>query len=407
MGSLNYTEIVKFALSWVSNREAIKYALIVWAVSIISIVLVAGAFLLAFGPLISSLVSNPTNFLFEITANPDFFAANILSTVFLFAVLILVLTVASVVVNLYISVLMNFFAFRSSNTQYAEFPLSRLVWFFVLLLAEAFLVSFFWVHRKAWLLGVAILVAMLFAVLSLFNLALLLVALILFGLIALALIVAPVYLFFSGSQDNEAIVVNKYFLLFPPSLVVLVLLSILQPLFLILFAFVFVAYFAVMIYCSIRVFCNTPVFLSRGTGPLDSIRTSLSLTKGKVLDIFAAMVIGGVVSVIVFALASMILTAIFSFAVGPLIPENIWGAGDFLQSISMIDSAAAGGESISGEEMQLALESIRTGIAQSIAESIAELIVTPFAMLFGVFMTVGIYLQLIPKERARPAVPKK
>lgn len=406
MGDLDYGEIVKFSFSWVSNKESLKFALLIWLVSIIAFALFAGAFLFAFGGIISSVVSDPLNFLLEMTTAPEFFLGSVISAIFLFSALIFVLVVASIIVNLYISVLVNFFAFRSSKTKYAEFPLSRLVWFFVMLLAEAFLVSFFWVHRKVWLLGAAILAAVLFLVLSIFNLAFLLVAFLIFGLVGLVLLVAPLYLFFRGDQDSCAIIVNKYFLLFSPALIVLGLLSILNWLFIFLFGLVFIAYGVAMIYCAIRIFCNTPVFLSRGAGPLESIRISLSLTKGRVFDIFVAMVIGGIVSIIVFALASAILVAIFSFAVMPLIPENVWGAGDVLQSLSMFDSMASGELTPPGD-MQATLGSLRLGISQSIAESIAEFIIAPFSMLFGVFLTVGIYLQLVPKARAKPADPKK
>ena len=407
MGDLDYGEAVKFAFSWATNKESLKFALIVWLVSIVSIVLFAGAFLIAFGPLLSSLFSDPINFLME-AVSPDFFVVSFLPALFLFFVLMVILIVASIIVDLYISVLMNFFAFKSAKIQAAEFPLSRLGRFFVLLLAESFLVSFFWIHRKVWILGIALLVAALFAVLSIFNLAFLLVALLLFGLVGLALVVAPIYLFFTGEKDSDAVIVNKYFLLISPAFAVFILLSILQPLFLLLIVFVFIAYFVAIFYCSIRIFCNTPVFLSKGTGVLDSIKTSLSLTKGRVIDIFIAMFIGGIVSILLFAIASAILTLIFSFAIAPSVPENMWGAGDFLESISAIESITADpGEAVSATEMQVALESIRTEIVKSIAETIAEVIVAPFVMLFGVFLTVGIYLQLTPKGRPKPAAPKK
>jgi hypothetical protein len=184
--------------------------------------------------------------------------------------------------------------------------------------------------------------------------------------------------------------------------------SILHPLFILLLVLLFAAYFVISIYCSIRVFCNTPVFLSKGTGALDSIKTSLSLTKGRASEVFAALFIGGIVSFLLFAIASAVITLLFSFAIAPMVPENIWGAGDLLQTLSVVDSiTAAPGEAVTAYEMQVALESIRIGIVQSISESIAEAIVAPFAMLFGVFLTVGIYLQLTQKGRPKPAAPKK
>ncbi|MDP6671167.1 MAG: hypothetical protein QGI60_05135 [archaeon] len=406
MGGLDYGEAVKFAISWATKKESLKFALIVWLVSIVSIVLFAGAFLRAFGPLISSILSDPATFLLTVDA-PDL-VVSILPAVFLFMVLMVVLVVASIIVDLYILVLMNFFAFKSSNTPYADFPLSRLGRFFIMLLAEAFLVSFFWVHRKIWILGVVMLAAVLFAVLSLFNPVFLLVALLLFGLVGLAVLIVPLYLFFTGEQYSDAVVVNKYFLLVSPVLAVLVFMSILHPLFILLLVLLFAAYFVISIYCSIRVFCNTPVFLSKGTGALDSIKTSLSLTKGRASEVFAALFIGGIVSFLLFAIASAVITLLFSFAIAPMVPENIWGAGDLLQTLSVVDSiTAAPGEAVTAYEMQVALESIRIGIVQSISESIAEAIVAPFAMLFGVFLTVGIYLQLTQKGRPKPAAPKK
>jgi hypothetical protein len=407
MSDLDYGEIVKFAFSWATNKESLKFALIVWLVSIVSIVLFAGAFLLAFGPLLSSILSDPANFLIQLSFNTDSFVANLLPAIFLFLILMVVLIVATIIVELYISVLMNFFAFKSANIKPAEFPLSRLGRFFILLLAESFVVSFFWIHRKVWILGAAMLVAVLFAVLSLLNPIFLSVALLLFGLVGLALVIAPIYLFFTGEKDSDVVVVNKYFLLFTPAFAVLILLSILNWLFILLLVLVFFAYFVAIFYCSIRVFCNTPVFLSKGTGVLDSIRTSLSLTKGRVIDIFIAMLIGGIVSILLFAIASAILTLIFSFAVTPMVPENFWGAGDFMQSLSAIDSAVAPDTAVTVNETQIALKELRTGAVQSIAESIAGMIVAPFAMLFGVFLTIGIYLQLTPKGRAKPAAPKK
>jgi hypothetical protein len=287
-----------------------------------------------------------------------------LPAVIIFLAIPLAIKFVSVIVDLYISALVNFFAFRSAKITYPKFSLSRLGRFFILFLAEAFLVSFFWVHRKIWILGVAAVIGIILACLSIINPALLTVSFLIFWGIALVLIIAPLYLFFAGEHNSDAVGVNKYFLLFLPVLVVLILLSSLHWLFIILLAIVLVAYLVVIFYCSIRVFCSTPVFLSKGTGALDSIRTSLILTKGRVVDVFIAMLIWGLVSILLFVVPLTILDSILWYIHTP-------------PSIGIFSVV------------------------------VIPFVIGPLITLFGVFLKVGVYSQLLSKTKVKPTASKQ
>jgi hypothetical protein len=388
---MDYEQVIKFSFAWLFKKETLKYALIIWAQFLLFSLLFYGGALLVFGSVISAFLANPLAFISEIILSPETLLSQLIPLVLLFVAYVGIVLLAGYFVGLYISVLLNFYAFRSTGISYAQFPVKRLLKLFVLQLATGFLVLFSWVHRKAWVIPVLFFLGEVFLLLALFSPFFALVGAVFILLSALILVVFPLYLFFKGAGTN-AIVTHRYFLLFAPLFVVLLLVSIIQPLFLILLLLLLIAYICAIIYNALGAWVSTQVFLGKGTGILESIRGSLGLTDEKKLSVALALLLGGIIGALVFWVVAIIAEAMLSLVFIQIIPDNLWGLTDLVQLL------LAASQSSAYAAPSLSLAVLKQGLANIMAQQVWAVVIAPFSTLFGVFLTVGIYFNLLPPE---------
>jgi hypothetical protein len=393
---VDYGQVLNFSFAWLSKRETLKYAVLLWAVTVFfSLLFIAGFFFFFWG-IISSFLASPLLFLSELMLNPLGFLVRFLPSILLFVLFAVAVSIASYFVTLYISALLYFFAFKNAKLGHAAFPPQRTVGLFVLQVAGLFLVLFSWVHRKAWLLLGLLPLGLLFMVFGLVNPLFYTLGSLLFLAAVAGFIVFPLYLFFADERQQGAVIVNKYFLLFAPAFFALLLLlgflrGVPALLTLALLLLLLLVYAGIIVHNWVRLWFSTPVFVQKGASIFDSLRGSIALTQGRTLNVILALLIGGIVGGIVFYVASAVLALLFSLIFFGVIPSDLWGFSAFLASLSALPQFSAA-------PLQSQIKVARMAIARAVGESISQVLVTPFSMLFSVFLTVGIYLNLIQSE---------
>jgi len=389
---MDYEGILRFSFSWLFNRETLKYAAIKWAVAAVFFLLWAASFFALFGPVFSQFLADPINFFQNLALNPAGFLVVMLPAMLVFSVLSAVLFFAEFLIGFYISALFHFYGFRSANISYANFPVSRVLKLFVLWAASMFLTWFSWVHRKAWLLFLLPLAAIVLFPLVALNPFLVVVPILLVSVFLLALVAIPVYIYLNPNAPGF-IVTNRTFMLVQACFTALILLSIIFPLFLLLLFLVFFAFLFVFAYNLVKVAFAMLVFLRGNTGILGSLQESIGLSAGKTSDVLLAFLIGGIAGMLVFLLAGAIVQAIIFLIVMPFIPDSLWGFGGLLDTLRAMQPEDA---------VFLSSFFLKQQTASTIASSVWQIVAAPLYLLFGVFLTIGIYLQLVPQE-ANPA----
>lgn len=383
----DYGEILKFSFSWVKRTETLKYAALKWAVELVLILLVLASVFVAFAPLILGFLANPADFIANSASNLVQLGIGLMGGIVILLFLFAVLSIASLFVELYLSVLFSLYALRQANLPTAPFNFNRLIRLFVLQITGGFLVMFSGVHKNVWLIFAGLALAMVLLILGFVN------PLFIFAGIALALLsyfslfIFPLYLYFKA-DSKDTIIIHKKLLLLPPTTIFLFLLFIflgpVNPIFailiMLLLMIIILAYICVIIYNTLRVVFSEIEFISSGKGIFDSLRASIELSEGKVSTIFVASLIWLVFGIIVFYILYMIMSSVLAIIVLPFVPADVWGLETFLLSLSTVSFPAG-----------TLLESVRVSVARTIAENIWAFIVAPFSILFSIFFTVGVY----------------
>ncbi len=245
---MDYGGIVKLSFAWINHkRESAKYVLLFYLLSILFFVGLAGIGLVFFQNLITLALAGNTAALLSAVQSPSIIPA--------FSGFLLVAVFWSLVYGLavtFVSVLVYLFALRSRNLPAAPVNTIKVL--------------------KYILLGV---VAEFAALLCVFNLKFLLVlfaAIILSAIALFSVLISPIVAALFG-----------------------------------IFAFLaFFAFLIIVVYNSIRLGLAPIVFLSRNVKISTALKESWVITRGKVLEIILASVVGGIAIYVLFYVASLI-----------------------------------------------------------------------------------------------------
>lgn len=311
---MNLESVLEFSLiNWLKRQESLKYILLIWGISFLFLGLVILLAFALFGELILAMFKDAT----AITAfaNPTA-VSELLTSVFLFVPFLLLLGLTFALISGYITVLIQLYAFRCKNIPYSEFSVTKYIRLIILFIV-VFLATMFWP----------------------FNSKIRIVQWILLLCMFLGLI----------------------FILIIPFLSIILFLATIPYLF-------------VILYNSIRFSMCSLIFLHKEVEIFSTLRESWTLTRGKVIDIFAAFIVVGIIFAIAILIVSTILQTIFA-----VIMIAIVGNPDLSFAIYYI------------------------------AQTPAEIITSPIHYLVYAFLFIAIYSELISQKTpvTKPSPVKK
>ncbi|MBN2067257.1 MAG: hypothetical protein JW744_02205 [Candidatus Diapherotrites archaeon] len=262
---MDYAQVLEFSFAWLKDRPLVKYAALYWAAIFGFFLLLGLTAYLLFMPLVSRLLAGDLLSLLELFLAPGWFITAFILFVVIAAFLYLLLILAT----LYIEALVLVRALRAAELPVAPFSLTRFV-YLAFLYIVTFLAAFFSWFNKIFL-----------------------------SILASAAVLFVLSIVFIAARAN----LMGFF-------------------FLALSFLLFIVYCVVLIYNSLRLSQATAIFLTKGTGIVEAIKESWSLTQGRVLSIFLASLLVGVVGYIVVVLATLLVALVIAIPVFFALPMD-------------------------------------------------------------------------------------
>ncbi|MFH1256560.1 MAG: hypothetical protein V1494_04680 [Candidatus Diapherotrites archaeon] len=158
---MDYEKILLFSFSWLKDRAAWKYIVLLWVITAIEWLLIIGIGWLLFGDLISSLISNPAS-LAQLLTNPIV----LLSNLFLFIAFAALIGIVFALVSYYVNALVTIYGLKKAGIEPAKFSLVKYLKLVLLVIVQFFAAIFSALDLKLLLVlaaAVVILIIALFA----------------------------------------------------------------------------------------------------------------------------------------------------------------------------------------------------------------------------------------------------
>lgn len=277
----DFGKAIRLSFKWIELKESWKYALIIWGVSLLSILFAFVLAMLFFPSLANCLVfgqcKDPYPFLQMFTVPRAIWS--FLTLIILFS---LITGIFSFIVNSLGVALTQLFGLKSMNFKNPEFTFNKFLRYLWLLIATE-LVAWFWAFDKK----------------------LRAIQWICTGLIALVLVQATLA-FMSAPQ---ALFENTQFALTVLNWLLLALI-------------VFIVWAIVAIYVSYRLFLSIPLFLNKRLKAVNALKKSWHKMKGNVLNVFVASMMVVIIVMVVFLGLGLILGLLGGLLFQPTSPAS-------------------------------------------------------------------------------------
>jgi len=319
--NLDFQKILFQSFDWAKDAKSVKYFFLVAFVHFLSFVLFFGLmFILSPQALNCFLLDScdaSASFFADIFFNP--------SKLFLLTGIFLTSLLFDIFVINYVTALTELYGLESMGFKNPGFDWGKLLRYVVLLIAAGLAALFWSFNRKARIVQWACVAVL---------------------LVLGAMVFATSYPLFLGTP-------------YPPSnfSVVVLLIAVLVG------VLVALPYSLIVFYNSMKLIVSSQAFLNSNMGIIDSLKRSWELTAGRVLDVFVAGLVVGIVYLVVFGIISAILLFLFALPLMTFVPSF-----DF---------------------------------AISFSEKILTIIIAPFALLVNGFFLASLYSALGAKAKTR------